>query len=265
MSELTLLQAALAVMSGGLVGFALGLVGGGGSILAVPLLVYVVGIPSPHVAIGTSAVAVAGAGALSLLHHIRAHNVRWPCALSFTVAGIAGAAIGAHFGQRFDGQKLLALFGLLMIVVGALMLRRRGGAADEDVRLTRDKAARLLPRLLLIGLIVGLLSGFFGIGGGFLVVPGLIGATAMPVLSAIGSSLVSVAAFGATTATSYALSGLVDWPAASAFVVGAAGGGFVGSAAVKRLSHSQNGPRLLFAIFVALVGVYVALRGIGLI
>ncbi len=265
MDELTLLQAALAVLSGGLVGLTLGLVGGGGSILAVPLLVYVVGIPSPHVAIGTSAVAVAAAGALSLLHHVRAQNVRWPCALSFTAMGIVGAAIGAHLGQMFDGQKLLALFGLLMIVVGALILRRRDGAADDDVRLTRGNVARLLPRLLLAGFVVGLLSGFFGIGGGFLVVPGLIVATAMPILSAIGSSLLSVAAFGATTATSYAVSGLVDWPLAGLFVVGAAGGGFVGSEAAKRLSHSQNTLRLLFASFILLVGAYVAVRGIGLI
>ena len=82
------------VGSGSLVGFVLGLIGGGGSILAVPLLVYVVGVASPHVAIGTSSVAVALSAFSNLLGHARVGNVRWPCALVFSAAGIAGAALG---------------------------------------------------------------------------------------------------------------------------------------------------------------------------
>ena len=84
---MTILQGLLSVASGSLVGFTLGLVGGGGSILAVPLLVYVVGVPSPHVAIGTSAVAVAASAAANLAGHARAETVKWPCAIVFALAG----------------------------------------------------------------------------------------------------------------------------------------------------------------------------------
>jgi len=178
-----------AVASGGIVGFSLGLIGGGGSVLAVPLLVYVVGMPSVHAAIGTSAVAVTTSAALSLAGHAYARNVRWSCAIVFAIAGMLGAAGGAQLGKMVDGTRLLSLFGLLMIVIGLSMLRPRTTASDADVRLDRSTIARLLPFLIGIGFLVGLLSGFFGIGGGFLVVPGLIGATAMPLLDAVGSSL----------------------------------------------------------------------------
>ena len=96
---MTILQGLLSIASGSLVGFTLGLVGGGGSILAVPLLVYVVGVPSPHVAIGTSAVAVAASAAANLAGHARAKTVKWPCAIVFALAGIAGAAGGAQLGK----------------------------------------------------------------------------------------------------------------------------------------------------------------------
>jgi hypothetical protein len=200
----------LAVFSGTLVGFTLGLVGGGGSILAVPLLVYVVGVQSPHVAIGTSAVAVAASAAANLFGHARARNVKWSCAIVFAAFGMIGAAGGAALGKMVDGGKLLAMFGVLMVIIGLLMLRPRRSAGDAGVRLSFASAPRLLPKLIGFGLAVGLLSGFFGIGGGFLIVPGLVGATAMPLINAIGSSLFAVTAFGLTTAVSYALSGLVD-------------------------------------------------------
>ena len=194
-----------------MVGFVLGLVGGGGSILAVPLLVYVVGVPSPHIAIGTSAIAVALSAATNLAGHARARTVKWPCAITFAIAGMIGAAGGAQLGKMVDGERLLALFGALMIVIGIMMLKPRKTAGNPDVKLTRESVPRLLPMLIGFGLVIGAMSGFFGIGGGFLIVPGLVGATAMPLINAIGSSLVSVTAFGLTTAASYAWSGLVDW------------------------------------------------------
>jgi len=113
------------LISGGAIGLILGLVGGGGSILAVPLLVYVVGIGSTHAAIGTAAVAVSANALVSLVGHARAGNVKWRCASVFALAGVVGAAIGAELGKAFDGQRLLALFGLLMIGVGISMLRKR--------------------------------------------------------------------------------------------------------------------------------------------
>src|SRR3974377_732035 len=107
---LSAVQGALGLASGALVGFSLGLVGGGGSILAVPLMVYVVGVPDPHVAIGTSAIAVATNAAVNLSNHARGGTVKWSCALTFAAAGIIGAFIGAIFGKLLAGRKLLALF-----------------------------------------------------------------------------------------------------------------------------------------------------------
>src|SRR6195952_336358 len=114
------MQSALGVASGALVGFSLGLVGGGGSILAVPLMVYVVGVPDAHVAIGTSAIAVAANAGINLSNHARGGTVVWSCALLFAAAGIAGAFTGSLFGKMMDGQKLLALFALLMLVIAML-------------------------------------------------------------------------------------------------------------------------------------------------
>ena len=148
---MTILHAILSIASGSLVGFTLGLVGGGGSILAVPLLVYVVGVPSPHIAIGTSAIAVAASAAANLAGHARARTVKWPCALVFAVAGIAGAAGGAQLGKMVDGSRLLLLFGVLMVVVGVLMTRPRKSGGDADVALTRESMPKLLPLLIGVG------------------------------------------------------------------------------------------------------------------
>ncbi|CAN5147420.1 sulfite exporter TauE/SafE family protein [soil metagenome] len=249
------------VGSGSLVGVVLGLIGGGGSILAVPLLVYVVGVASPHVAIGTSAVAVALSAFANLLGHARAGNVRWPCALVFSAAGIAGAAVGSTIGKSFDGQKLLLLFGVLRIVIAIMMLGRKGGDGAAFKPLGRSTVQRLLPRLLGMGGLVGGLSGFFGIGGGFLIVPGLMGAARMPMIMAIGSSLVAVTAFGVTTAVSYALSGLVDWRIAILFVTGGVAGGIGGTLLAQRLAGHKSMLSRVFASIVAIVGVYVVIRG----
>jgi uncharacterized membrane protein YfcA len=252
----------LAIASGSLVGFSLGLVGGGGSILAVPPLVYVVGVPSPHVAIGTSAIAVAVSAAANLAGHARAHTVKWPCALVFAISGMLGAAGGAQFGQMVDGTRLLTLFGVLMVVIGLAMLRPRQSGGNPDVELTRASLPRLLPWLIGVGFGVGALSGFFGIGGGFLIVPGLIGATAMPLINAIGSSLVSVTAFGLTTAASYAWSGLVDWQLAGLFIVGGALGGLFGTRLARHLAGYKHALTRTFSGIVIAVGLYVIAKSI---
>ena len=259
---MTMLHDLLAIASGGVVGFTLGLVGGGGSIMAVPLLVYVVGVPSPHVAIGTSAIAVAVSAAANLVGHARAHTVKWPCALVLAVSGIAGAALGAQLGNMVDGTRLLTLFGALMVVIGVAMLRPRKSGSNPDVELTRASMPILLPWLIGIGLLVGALSGFFGIGGGFLIVPGLIGATAMPLINAIGSSLVAVTAFGLTTAASYAVSGLVDWPLAGLFIVGGALGGLAGIRLARHLAGHKRALSLAFSGIVIAVGLYVIARSL---
>ena len=117
------LQGLLTLLCGGIVGFSLGLIGGGGSVLAVPLLLYVVGVRNPHVAIGTSALAVAVNAFANLAQHARARTVKWPCAGTFAAAGIVGAVIGSTIGKMVNGERLLALFALVMIAVGVSMLR----------------------------------------------------------------------------------------------------------------------------------------------
>ena len=248
-------------LAGSLVGFVLGLIGGGGSILAVPLLVYGVGVSDPHIAIGTSAVAVAASAAMNLVGHAWAGRVKWPCAILFSATGIAGAALGAALAKAVDGGRLLALFGALMIAIGLVSLVRRGGEGDPTVRLTWATAPRLGMALAGAGFGVGALSGFFGIGGGFLIVPALVAATGMPIGYAVGTSLVSVAAFGLTTAVSYAASGLVDWPLAAVFVLGGFLGGMAGIRASAHLAKRKGSLSKIFGGVVVAVGSYVVWRG----
>lgn len=251
----------LSGLSGTIVGFILALVGGGGSVLAVPLLVYGVGVTSAHVAIGTSAVAVCASALANLVGHARAGNVKWRCGLVFAAAGVAGALLGSTAARLVDGQKLLALFGLLMIVVGGLMFFRRETMGNADVRLTRASAAALLYKLVGLGLGTGLLAGFFGIGGGFLVVPALMLATGMTLPFAIGTSLIAVAAFGASTAVNYAVAGLIDWRIAALFIVGGIAGGLAGSMLGQRLAARKGALGTVLAAVIVTVGIYVVAKG----
>jgi uncharacterized protein len=253
------MHAILTLLSGSLVGFSLGLVGGGGSILAVPLLLYVVGIPDPHVAIGTSALAVAANAFANLAQHARAGTVKWPCAAVFAVSGMAGALAGSTIGKSVDGERLLFVFALVMAAVGVSMLRGRGSEGDPGVRIDR----RIAPRLVAIGFVSGMVSGFFGIGGGFLIVPGLMLGSGMAMLNAIGSSLFSVGAFGLTTAVNYALSGLVDWTVSALFIAGGVAGGFAGMKAAVALSARKDVLRKIFAGVLFAVAAYILYRNLG--
>jgi uncharacterized membrane protein YfcA len=243
----------LSFCSGSLVGFALGLLGGGGSILAVPLLVYVVGVKDPHIAIGTSALAVSVNAFANLTSHARAGTVKWPCAIVFAVAGIGGAALGAWLGQHVDGQHLLFLFGLVMLAVAAGMFSRRAAGGDPLVHIDPGIAIRLVGT----GMVVGLLSGFFGIGGGFLIVPAIMLGSGMATINAVGSSLVSVGTFGLITSATYALAGLVDWRIAAVFVLGGVGGGLAGVKLSVRLSGKRGLLSKSFAVAVIFVAAFV--------
>ena len=249
---LTIAQYLLGIGAGAMVGFVLGLIGGGGSILAVPMMVYLVGVPNPHLAIGTSAFAVAANAATGVAHHARAGHVKWRCAALFAASGIVGAAAGSTLGKAFDGQKLLFLFALLMIGVGILMLRRRASFGNPDVTLGRENAGKLAG----YGLGAGAFSGFFGIGGGFLIVPGLTAATGMSMINAVGSSLVAVTAFGLTTAVNYALSGLVDWALACAFIAGGLVGSLAGTTLARHLSKQRGRLSTVFAVLIFAVAAY---------
>lgn len=246
----------LAVLSGGAVGLTLGVVGGGGSILAVPLLLYVVGIQSPHVAIGTSALAVSVNAFANLIAHSRAGNVKWPCAVVFGLSGVVGAFVGSTLGKLVDGQQLLFVFGLVMVAVALAMLRPRQAEGDPNVRINPAIAVRLVA----VGMLTGLLAGFFGIGGGFLIVPGIMLGSGMAMLNAVASSLFSVGVFGLTTATTYAYDGLVDWRVAGEFIVGGVAGGIGGLALAQRFAARKGLLNGIFAALVLSVAVYVLWR-----
>lgn len=247
----------LAVACGTLVGFSLALIGGGGSVLATPLLLYVVGVGGTHQAIGTSALAVAANAFANLLPHARAGHVRWRVAFVFAAAGVAGAYLGSSLGKMIDGGHLLVLFALLMLVIAALMLRNK--------RVHQGSAyphRNMFCRLLLTGLGVGGLAGFFGIGGGFLIVPGLLLASGMAMIEAIGTSLFCVGALGLTTALNYAVAGWVVWPVAWMFVAGGIAGGWLGAWTAEKLTAARGVLSVVFAGAIAAMGLFMLAKSL---
>ncbi|RUL71905.1 sulfite exporter TauE/SafE family protein [Dyella choica] len=244
-------------MCGSLVGFSLALIGGGGSILAMPLLLYVVGLSNPHEAIGTSALAVATNAFANLLPHARAGHVRWRAAFAFAATGVLGAYLGSSLGKLIDGRHLLVLFALLMLVIAALMLRGRH-AHDGKVQLHRN----MFPRLGAAGFAAGGLAGFFGIGGGFLIVPSLVFASGMAIIEAIGTSLFCVGAFGLTAAFNYAASGWVAWSMAWKFVAGGMAGGWLGSWVAEKLSAVRGMLSMLFAAVIVAVALFMLAKSL---
>lgn len=246
-------------LAGSVVGLVLGLIGGGGSIIAVPLLLYVVGILTVYAAIGISAVAVAISAFGNMIVYAWRGLVKLPCASVFSATGIAGSFAGSKLALTVDETQLLYMFGALMLVIGIVMLFRRDAEGDPGVRLTAKTAGQMLPWLIPMGLAVGFLAGFFGIGGGFLVVPGLLLATGMPLTYAIGTSLVAITAFGASTAASYAWAGAIDWRSVAVFVAGGIVGSIVGQTLSARLLSKTKQLQMLFgAIVIAMGGMMIA-------
>ncbi|WP_292079622.1 sulfite exporter TauE/SafE family protein [Brevundimonas sp. UBA7838] len=249
----------LTAFSGGVVALLLTLFGGGGSVLAVPLLLYVVGVADPHVAIGVSAAGVALNALTALAGHARAGRVRWPCATLFAITGAAGAWFGSSLAKMIDGHQLLLIFAVAMAAVGVTMLRPKAAVARDEPRLNWSMS----PRVGMAGAGVGSAAGFFGIGGGFLIVPSLMFSTRMPIYYAVGSSLVGVTAFGLTTAFNYALDGWVDWPLAAVFIGGGVLGGLVGARLAKALSGQKGVLNTVFAGLIFVVALYMLYRSAG--
>jgi hypothetical protein len=254
MLELTHQVIALTVLSGAIIGVFLGTFGGGGSVLAAPLLLYVVGVRDPHIAIGTSAAAVAAIALFSLIGHWRGGRVKWPCAIVFAGSGLIGSIGGSSLAKMTQGDALLLGFSAAMAMIALSMFRKPQTTGDPEVTLTPDRVLKLAP----VGLVVGLAAGFFGIGGGFLIVPGLMLAVGMTMTNATASSLVSVTIFGAATSANYAASGLVD----ARLIVLLLGGGAIGGAAGIMLSKWLAGrlttARIAFAMMILAVAGFVA-------
>ncbi|GMA60339.1 sulfite exporter TauE/SafE family protein [Alicyclobacillus fastidiosus] len=252
MPHLSGIQMTLALLSGGIVGFILGLIGGGGSILAVPLMLYLVGFHDPHVVIGSTAFAVAVNAFLNLIPHWRAGNVRWKSAIAFALPGAVGAYVGSVFGKMVNDKVILFLFAILMIVIAILMLRPKKQSTAASEEQGKSKLTRVIPT----GLSTGLVSGFFGIGGGFLIVPGLVFSAGLTMAEAIGTSLFSVGAFGVTTAVSYAVSGLVDWLVVALYIVGGVVGGVAGVRACTAIGRNVRRLQIIFSSIIILVALY---------
>ena len=257
MFHLTTAQVLLALLSGGIVGFTLGLIGGGGSILAVPLLLYVVGVHDAHVVIGSTAFAVAMNAFANLWPHWRAGHVQWRAAIAFALPGVVGALVGSVVGKMLDGKAILFLFAVLMILIALLMLRPKRDAATEVAR-----APVQLAKVISTGFGTGILSGFFGIGGGFLIVPGLMFSTGMGMTNAIGTSLFSVGVFGLTTSLSYAVSGLVDWFIVALYIAGGVAGGWFGVKLCTVLGQRRRTLQVLFAVVIIVVAVYMLYKNL---
>ncbi len=256
---LTTNQVILGVVSGTLIGFTLGLIGSGAGILAVPLLVYLVGIKNVHVAVGTTAAVVTINALTNCYTHARCDHVRWRAITFFTVAGVFGALLGAHLGKMMNGQDLLFLFGLLMLWIAYQMWRNR----EKVPAVSSDSGIRRVSASLGSGFGVGALSGFFGVGGGFLIVPSLIWANGLSIIDAIGSSLAAITIFAGTGAASYAISGLVNWWLVLILLTGGIVSGYFGSILAGYLDKTKKGAlNSIFVAIIAIVGIYIAWKQI---
>lgn len=264
-----------AVVLGLAIGLALGALGGGGSILAVPVLVHVAG-QTAGAATATSLVAVGAASAVGSLAHARAGNVHWGAAAGFVVTGIAGSWVGAALNERLDDDVLLLAFSGLVLVAAHRMLTacpsctrvgeaRATGDGDRAAGPGRAGAATLirperrpavalrsLPQVVVAGTVVGLLTGLFGVGGGFVIVPALTLALGLSMPAAIGTSLVVIVG-NALVALGFRGLDAVEWDLAIPFAGTMLVGGLVGSLIAHRLPPTSS--LRAFAALLVLVAV----------
>ncbi|QTN33507.1 sulfite exporter TauE/SafE family protein [Akkermansiaceae bacterium] len=242
------------VISGALaIGLSLGLTGAGGSILTVPVLVYLAGLP-PDEAVGVSLFVVGAAALVGALQRWRSGDFHPQAALIFGGAGMLGAAAGARFTPLVPGAVLMGLFAILMIVVAIGMLLGKDG---QVAPLPECKPARCL----LAGGATGVLTGFVGVGGGFVLVPAMMRFARLPLPMAAGTSLAVIAANSISGGISHLPSVAGHWPLAAMFAAFAAAGVLLG----KRLSEKlpARAMRQGFAVMVLLAGGFVLYRSLA--
>lgn len=229
------------------VGISLGLLGGGGSILAVPILTYVVGMP-PREAISASLFIVGVTSLVGLVSHARAGRVRWRTGVVFGIAAMGGAFVGGIVGGYVPGAVLMVLFSAMMIATATAMIRGSKKSADSG---TKD---RKLPvaRVILDGSVVGVVTGLVGAGGGFLIVPALTLLGGLPMAAAVGTSLLVMSMKSFAGLAGYLFTVELQWPIVLAFTGIAVAGSFIGSSLTGRIP----GPSLRkgFGFFVLLMG-----------
>ena len=240
----------IAIAAGLLIGISLGALGGGGSILTVPALVYLLG-QSAHQAVTASLLVVGIAAVTGAIAHARAGRVELRAGVIFGGLGIAGSYAGSLASAAVPANALLAGFGLLMLAVAALMIARR-----RDSRPVRRAApARGARHTILVAAAatgVGLVTGFFGVGGGFVVVPVLVLVLRFDLPAAAGTSLVVIAVNSAAALAARAGHGglALNWPMVGAFTAAAMIGALAGSGLAGRAD-----PQRLGAAFTALIVV----------
>lgn len=245
-----------ALISGVLSGGALGLTGGGGSILAVPMLVYVVG-ENVHLAIGTSLVAVGVTALISSVSYMKQSLVKFKIAFFMAAPGIISTYLGALINKQIKGSVLLLIFALLMIYIGYLMAVKKNTDVEKSSGSTRIQYGRVL----LLGFITGLASGFFGIGGGFLLVPALFLGANLKMKDAIATSLFIIFLFGMFGLGSYIIQGRhIDPMVSSIFVIGGAVGGITGAYYAKKIN--QVWLKRIFSIFIILIGLSIFIENL---
>lgn len=251
-----MIAAALAL--GLLVGAVLGLVGAGGSIIAVPALVYGVGM-STHEAIPTSLLIVGASSLAAVIPRIRT-GISWRIALLVGAAGIPAAWAGAATGRLLNEDVLLLAFAVIMVTAGIRMLSRTketAGGCDTG----KDSFMRsCLPKSLAGGLAIGFLTGLLGVGGGFLIVPALTIFLGLTMGQAVGTSLVIITINSAAGFSAHATGFTIDWVPTLAFTIPA----IAGSLAAARIAHKLNNKhvRIAFASLVFVVAAVVAISTI---
>ncbi len=257
----------IALPLGALIGLSLGALGGGGSILTVPALVYLLG-QEPHTATTSSLLIVGGSSLIALVPHARAGRVRAGQGLVFGVLGIVGSFAGSTLSSRVPPHLLLLAFAGLVLLVAALMLRRAGRARAEEqpadaepagVALRRGLNGRRVAQLLAAATVVGLFTGFFGVGGGFVLVPALVLALEFPMPTAVGTSLLVICVNSVTALAFRAGGGWdINWPVVGTFVLAAMAASLLGGRVAGRVSSRRL--TIAFALLLVAVGVYTAAR-----
>jgi uncharacterized membrane protein YfcA len=235
----------LAVLLIAAMGLVLGLLGGGGSILTVPILVYVLGVEA-HAAISLSLILVGSTALVGAFLHQEAARVAWKQGLLFFCFGIPLNLLGAGLSRHVSGTVLLLLFGVLMGISGTAMLykRREPNATDK----------RSIWPVVIAGATVGFLAGFLGVGGGFMVVPSLVLFLHIPIKSATGTSLLVIAANSALALLGHRHSLHVDWSLMLQLMAPALLTTYLGVKLTEKLSARHL--RWVFGVFVILLGVF---------
>lgn len=225
----------LALLLGAVIGVLLGLLGGGGSILAVPALVYALGMDMDH-AIPLSLLVIGIASAVGAVPKIRAGQVNWRLAVVFAAAGIPATFIGSAIGAHLPQRALLICFAAVMVLAGVRLLTDTGQTGSAcDVGTEGIDWRRCAPRSIPAGFGVGLLTGLLGVGGGFLIIPVLVVMLGIEMPIAVGTSLLVIVANSAAGLTAQLHRADIDWSVAAAFV---------GTATVSSLVAGQLGTRV---------------------